>query len=178
MQGIQRKDGEISSMFVAVKRMAWRYGQIGLAEPDDLCQAVMLKYLKKKNREETTMGWLYKAVHSAAMDAGRRAGREAKVVWRDNDVDGVRSVCEREDQAGYLLMNGRYIVQDIEIDVMPKLKNMLSKLSNPLRQVLVLYASGYSYLEIADMTRASIGTVRSRLYYARSRAKVLLGDME
>ena len=39
---------------------------------------------------------------------------------------------------------------------------------------LLLYAQGYDYGEIAAMTHASIGTVKSRLHYSRKRLKRLL----
>lgn len=179
MQGMQRTDGEIGSMFEAAKRMAGRYGRIGLLEPDDVVQSAMLKLLNKNDGRQTTIGWLYKVVRSAAMDAGRCAARDARAVWRNEDEDGVRCVCERADEHGYLHMHGTYIgrKEDVEIDLMSQLKDMLGKLSDPLRQVLVLHSEGFSYQEIASLTGANIGTVRSRLHYARKKAKDLLGDM-
>lgn len=178
MQGMQRTDGEISSMFEAAKHMARRYGRIGLQEPDDVVQSAMLKLLNKNDGRQTTMGWLYKVVRSAAMDAGRSATRDARAIWLD-DEESVRCVCERADEHGYLHMRGTYIgrKEEVEIDLMAQLKNVLGKLSEPLRQVLVLHSEGFSYREIALLTGANIGTVRSRLHYARKKAKDLLGDV-
>jgi len=39
---------------------------------------------------------------------------------------------------------------------------------------LWLYAEGYDYGEIAAMTGAKVGTVKSRIHYARNRLKLLL----
>ena len=178
MHEVQCSTEEIGSMFVAAKRMACRYGQIGLAEPDDIIQAAMIKLLKKDDGRKPTLGWLYRAVHSSAMDAGRSAAREKQYMWQDSP-DDPRLVCERADQYGCLRFHSGYVVREesCEIDLMPRLKNMLSKLSQPLKQVLVLYSEGYSYQDIARLTNTNIGTVRSRLHYARRRAKSLLGNM-
>lgn len=178
MQEVERSMTEISSMFMAAKRMARRYGQIGLIEPDDIVQCAMLKLLRKQDGRYPTLGWLYKAVRCSALDAGRIASRDERVIW-NHPQDDLRRVCEKADQYGHLQMHGTYVMRenDLEIDLMPRLKNMLEKLSKPLRQVLVLYSQGYSYQEISRLTNTNIGTVRSRLYYARRRAKGLLGDM-
>src|SRR5271154_4587742 len=114
----------------------------------------MLKFLKKREQSQGIMSWMYKAVRSAAMDAGRSTSRELRAVMLDQDGESDSSICEQADEYGCLYLNGNYIVreEDIEIDVMPQLKNMLSKLSKPLRQVLVLYSEGYNYQEIAAMT--------------------------
>jgi RNA polymerase sigma-70 factor (ECF subfamily) len=165
-------------MFMAAKRMARQYGQIGLAEPDDIIQSAMVKLLKKDDGRKPTLGWLYRAVHSSAMDAGRSASRDKQMICNESS-DDPRLVCERADQCSCLRFHGGYIVREesCEIDLMPRLKNMLEKLSKPLKQVLVLYSEGYSYQEIARLTNTNIGTVRSRLHYARRRAQDLLGDM-
>ncbi|HEY9871057.1 MAG TPA: sigma factor-like helix-turn-helix DNA-binding protein [Candidatus Obscuribacterales bacterium] len=51
---------------------------------------------------------------------------------------------------------------------------MLDRLSEPLAKVLVLHVQGLSFKEIAELTGANIGTVRSRLHYARKRARQLM----
>lgn len=180
MYELQRTDAEINSIFAAAKRMARRYGRIGIQEPDDICQDALLKVLRKNNGRSPHASWLYTVVHNTAMDAGRKAVKEERVIWRDRDEADLSSVCERADQDGYFhnsITRSAGSVEDVEIDLLPQLKNMLSKLRKPLRQVLVLYSEGHSYAAIAAMTGTNIGTVRSRLHYARKRAKDLLGDI-
>lgn len=178
MQEIERSTAEISSLLLTAKRMACRYGQIGLAEPDDIAQNSMLKLLRKPAGNHTTRGWLFMAVRCSAVDAARKASRERRFLCQNYEVDLGR-LCEQIDEYCYLGASAPYVVREdcIEIDLMPRLKNMLEKLSKPLKQVLVLHAEGYSYQEIARLTNTNIGTVRSRLHYARRRAKNLLGDM-
>jgi len=179
MRGLRQTNGEIGSSFQVAKRMARRYGRIGLQEPDDIAQNAMLKLLNRKDDRQPTMGWLYKTVRSAAMDAGRQAARDARYLWRPGDDDSLSSLWERADENGWVHMNGKYVIREehIDMDLMPRLQNMLAMLTMPLRQVLVLYSEGYSYQEIAAVTKANIGTVRSRLHYARKRAKDLLDDL-
>ena len=50
----------------------------------------------------------------------------------------------------------------------------LGKLSEPQRTVFLLSSEGLSYKEIADATQCNIGTVMSRLFYARKQLQELL----
>lgn len=179
MQVIEHGTVEMSSMLAAAKQMARRYGQIGVLEPDDIAQNAMLKLLKKKDEPMPTLGWLYMAVRSSAVDAGRRASREQRALpyWVQGNT---KVVAEHNGEYGYSPAFTVYSVSDgdNEIDLLPRLKNVFGKLSGPLKQVLMLYSQGYSYEEIARLTNTKLGTVRSRLHYARRRAKGLLSGLE
>jgi len=180
MQGIQRPHGEVSSMVRAANRMARKYGQIGNCLPEDIAQEAMIKLLKRKGDREPTIGWLYKTVRSAAYDAGRRHQREAQHCCSFIDTEQFRGVCELADDDGYVFTGGTYLPQreeEHDPDLLPRLKEMLLQLTEPLRDVLVLYADGLTYEQIAERTRTKIGTVRSRIHYARKRARLLMGDL-
>lgn len=179
MDGTQTANDEISAIYVAAKHMAGKYGRIGLLDPEDLTQQVMLKVLKANN-SSPSIAWLLTVVRNAAYDAMRSATREAKYLSRVDDLDGALSICERADEDGYVhnrRIHPETAADDMEIDLMPHIKNMLQNLSKPQRQVLVLYSEGWSYEEISRLTGANVGTVRSRLHYARRRARNLLGDV-
>ncbi|HEY9758790.1 MAG TPA: RNA polymerase sigma factor [Oculatellaceae cyanobacterium] len=179
MQGIENVATEMSLMLVAAKQMARRYGQIGVCEPDDIAQNAMLKLLKKRADRLPTLGWLYMAVRCSAIDAGRRASREMRVLHYQLNCN-TRVVAEHGKEYSYSPVFTAYSVSEdeSEIDLMPRLKGVLDKLSAPLKQVLVLYSEGNSYEEIARLTNTKLGTVRSRLHYARRRAKGLLSGIE
>jgi RNA polymerase sigma factor (sigma-70 family) len=178
MQDVERSKVDIGSVLFEAKRFARRYGRIGLAEPDDIVQNAMLKLLCRRDGRHLSLGLLYTAVRCAAFDAGRKASRESQYVFHDRP-DEQRTVYEGADENGYRSGLDSCVADqdDIETDLTPGLKNMLEKLRKPLRQVLLLHSEGYSYREIAQLTNVNIGTVRSRLHYARRRAKSLLGDM-
>lgn len=82
MQGIENAASEMSSMLVTAKRMARKYGQIGVCEPDDIAQNAMLRLLKREDEQPPTFGWLHLAVRYSALDAGRRATRDRRLVYR------------------------------------------------------------------------------------------------
>lgn len=178
MQGIENAPNEMSSMLVTAKRMARKYGQIGVCEPDDIAQIAMLRVLNRKDKQPPTFGWLHLAVRYSALDAGRRASHDQRLVyrWQSN----TKVVAEQSELSSYASGFDAGAVSDdkSEIDLVPHLKNVLSKLSRPLKQVLLLYSEGHSYEEIAQLTNVKIGTVQSRLHYARRRAKKLLAGLE
>ena len=152
MKKIQRSIDGISSILSEVKKMASRYRQIGLAEPEDIVQEAMLKVLKKKDKNAIGHGWLYLAVQSSARDAGRKASRDRRLIQKS----AVLSVSEPTVSYGERLI------------LRSEAEDNLSRLSKPQREALVLFAEGHEYEEIARMTDAKIGTVRSRLYSRRS----------
>jgi RNA polymerase sigma-70 factor (ECF subfamily) len=62
-------------------------------------------------------------------------------------------------------------------ELQEKLNAALLKLSEPHRLVVVLHdVQGQSHEEIADIMDCNIGTVRSRLFYARQQLQALLSD--
>lgn len=153
-------NSDLQAVIRETQRLASKYGQIGIVDSDDIVQEVMIKVLKKVDGKPTR-GWLYMAVRSCAGDAGRamQRGKRPALVNYDEKV---------------LAVPGK---QPAEVDLLPRMKDMLNKLTTDARQVLVLHVEGYSAKEIAVVTGTKGGTVRSRLFYARRRAKELLSDL-
>lgn len=179
MQKVQEPaDLTISLIMKMAKKMARRYGQIGITEPDDLVQMAMLKVLKKNPEEPVTFGWLSRVVRTAAADAGRNASRQISPSWLDDSDREAHSVCENANEQGYLHTSGIHAVKEtaIEFDVIPQVKKMLTELPPEQRQALVLQAEGHSCQEIARLTGTNVGTVRTRVFYGRRKAKLLLAD--
>ncbi|MEW6324575.1 MAG: sigma-70 family RNA polymerase sigma factor [Nitrospirota bacterium] len=114
--------------------------------------------------------WLYRIVTNLCVDHFRRAGRaplpmeppagseeeEAPMQWADPGA-------EAPDQAAY------------RSELRGALEGAFAHLSAPHRAVMVLReVEGLSYEEIAEVMGSSIGTVMSRLHYARKRLQALL----
>ncbi|MGE0266611.1 MAG: RNA polymerase sigma factor [Candidatus Obscuribacterales bacterium] len=176
----------MSSFFQAARKMSTRYGRLGIAEPDDLLQAAMLKLLNKNDGRDANLAWIYRVVHSSAMDAGRQAARERRVMFYDRLYDRSRTdlspIYERvQPLAGsYLVHEPEQEIDseiDLEIYLLPRLKDLFSRLSKPHAQVLLLYLEGHSYEEISDLTGVRKGTVRSRLHHARKQARLLFWEL-
>lgn len=181
MQKIQRSKEEFSSILSTVMRMSRSYGRIGLLESEDIAQEVMMKVLRKTDGKVANSRWLYRLVHSSAMDAGRKAVREKRFLSRDLLEEELQLVSENADKIGYAVNFGNSrdygAAQDLELDMESALKDVEQKLSPAMLQTLLLHCEGYPYEEIASMTGAKIGTVRSRLHHARKRMRVLLGEV-
>lgn len=183
MQEVQRSTDEISSMFDLVNRMARRYGRIGTIEPDDIVQNAMVKLLNRSDDRPPTTGWLFMTVRSVAFDAYRARTRERRYLadldYRSDEAGVSKCVCERADESRYVHTRGTYILSREEHDpeMLLQLNEVLQRLSEPLRDVLLLYADGLSYEQIAEKTKTKIGTVRSRLYHARKYAQQMLAEL-
>jgi len=62
-------------------------------------------------------------------------------------------------------------------ELQERLNEALLKLSEPHRLVVTLHdVQGLSHEEIADIMDCNIGTVRSRLFYARQQLQAYLSD--
>ena len=109
-----------------------------------------------------------RVVSNAALDLGRSRGRRETL--------SLDSPLEESAQQGLLSADesGRGLER---ADLRRLLDRALANLSEVQRQTFVLYAdAGLSYREVAQATGASIGTVMSRLYYARQKLRAFLGD--
>jgi RNA polymerase sigma-70 factor, ECF subfamily len=111
--------------------------------------------------------WLLRVVYNAALDLGRHRGRRE-----------MRSLDADSEQANAALMVHEEAGQGLEqADLRQSLDAALATLSNVQRQTFVLHADAeLTYREIAEVMCTSIGTVMSRLYYARQKLRVLLHE--
>jgi RNA polymerase sigma-70 factor (ECF subfamily) len=108
-------------------------------------------------------------VSNAALDLGRQRGRRDVLSLNgaaSGDGEAWHPVCINNPTAG--------LEQE---DLRRALMGALATLSEAQRQTFVLHAeAGLSYREVADALEISIGTVMSRLYYARQRLRAHLGE--
>jgi RNA polymerase sigma-70 factor (ECF subfamily) len=121
----------------------------------------VLRNLKQFRAQSTFRTWLLRIVSHAALDLGRsRRRREARFV--DSLTDHASNGVTMQDA-----MNGTELRQLLE--------QALATMPEAQRQTFVLHLDGeLSYQEIAETLALPIGTVMSRLYYARQKLKELL----
>jgi RNA polymerase sigma-70 factor (ECF subfamily) len=100
---------------------------------------------------------------------GRQRGRrETLSLDTSSGVDGVASELLTADETGRGLERA---------DLRGVLNEALATLSEAQRRTLVLHAhAGLSDREVAQAMRTSIGTVLSRLYYARQKLRAYLSE--
>jgi RNA polymerase sigma-70 factor, ECF subfamily len=113
--------------------------------------------------------WLLRVVYNAALDLGRHRGRrEMRSLDAGSGVEETHAGLLVHDEAGQGLE---------QADLRQSLDAALATLSDVQRQTFVLHADAeLTYREIAEVMGTSIGTVMSRLYYARQKLRVLLHE--
>lgn len=104
--------------------------------------------------------WLYRIARNQSAEFWRQR-------WKDAQVTEALSENAVEAETGVESM----------VDDMPQLHACLVKLPLPQREALTLfYLEDMSYEEIAAISGCSVGTVRSRLHYGKTRLKELMEE--
>lgn len=112
--------------------------------------------------------WLLRIVTNASLDAGRKRRRRKILTLDDGENGGIEAAVEHDPSAG---LNRE--------DLRRTLNAALEKLSDSIRSTFILRAeAGLSYEEIAACQGVPIGTVMSRLYYARQKLQAYLEGAE
>ena len=163
--------GGLEELFQRYRGLAYRVAHRLLGNEADALDAVQEGFIKALTHLDGFQGrstfktWLLRVVSNAALDLGRQRGR-------------------RETQSLETLANGDsqepLIQQDPSVglhrrDLRRLLEMALAQLPEAQRQTFVLHADAeLSYREVAEVLGISIGTVMSRLYYARQKLRAFL----
>jgi RNA polymerase sigma-70 factor (ECF subfamily) len=161
-------------LFVRHRDVAYRVAYRLLGHEQDAQDAVqdaLLKavaHLRDFDGRSGFRTWLLRIVHNAALDAGRRRRRRQPVLALSEDELGGREPAIDDDPAQELYRQ----------DLRRMLDKALDRLNPKIRATLVLFAEAeQSYKEIAEILDVPIGTVMSRLSYARQKLQSYL-DLE
>jgi RNA polymerase sigma-70 factor (ECF subfamily) len=101
--------------------------------------------------------WLYRIAHGKAMLAARRAGRDPVIT---NDVE---YLAEQEEDVSF------------SPEQAARIHAALDRLDPPYREVLVLrFLEELNYEDISEIVGCPVGTVRSRIHYAKAHLQRLL----
>jgi RNA polymerase sigma-70 factor (ECF subfamily) len=147
------------------------------AEAWDLSQEVFIKAWHALPRFEAKARfstWLYRIAHNAVYDWTRK--RKIESAGELNDEIFER---ERIDSASFTTPAGGQSPADSMAhgELRMKIQIALGKLSPEHREVVILKdVQGLSYKEIAEAMSSTLGTVMSRLFYARQKLQALLKD--
>ncbi len=147
------------------------------ADAWDISQDVFIKAWHALPRFEAKARfstWLYRIAHNAVYDWTRK--RKIESVGELNDEIFER---ERIDSASFTTPSGGEMPDQSmsQGELRHKIQAALNKLSPEHREVVLLKdVQGLSYKEIADAMSSTLGTVMSRLYYARQKLQTLLKD--
>jgi len=158
--------------------VAWRLLRDEDAALDIVQDAFVRAYeqLEKLRGEARFYPWLRRIAVNLSIDRLRHIKRGVEVALDEHRVGGG----DENSEAGAAVMVARSgsesPVQRAEMsEFSTALQSALLKLSDSHRAVFMLHAAeGMSYKEIADALDVNIGTVMSRLFYARKRLQELL----
>lgn len=147
------------------------------ADAWDLAQEVFIKAWQALPRFEAKARfstWLYRIAHNVVYDWARK--RKIQSAGELNDEIFER---DRIDPAAVTTPSGGDSPDTTMShgELREKIEAALGKLSPEHREAVVLKdVQGLSYKEIADVMGSNIGTVMSRLFYARQKLQTLLKD--
>ena len=164
----------LDELFRRYRGVAYRVAYRLLGRDADALDAVqdafvkVLTHLDRFRGRSSFKTWLLRIVSNAALDHGRRRRRETRAPQTPAGDPTDRFV------------PASLPAPDTELtraDLRHKIDAALGRLPDSQRQTFVLHVhGGLSYREVAQVLGVSIGTVMSRLFYARQKLKTLLAD--
>lgn len=147
------------------------------ADAWDLSQEVFLKVwraLPKFESRAKFSTWLYRITHNVVYDWMRKRKIDSDGEMDDNLLDaadiaaGSRTSPSRTARPDKALQNA---------ELGSRINEALATLKEEHREVILLReVQGFDYKEIAKIMDCSLGTVMSRLFYARKKLQTLLAD--
>lgn len=163
----------LDELFLRYRDAAYRVAYRLLNNPDDALDAVQdgfikaLTHLRGFEYRCTFKTWLLRVVSNAALDLGRQRRRR----------DELNAVATRraELEGGVTPDHADPGREAEESDLREALAAALMLLPEAQRRTFVLHVDGgLSYRDVAEAMNISIGTVMSRLFYARQKLKGIL----
>jgi RNA polymerase sigma-70 factor (ECF subfamily) len=165
----------LDELFRRYRQPAYRVAYRLLGHEADALDAVQEGFIKALTHLHGFQGrssfktWLLRVVSNAALDLGRQRNRRDAV-----SLDAPHASDLRDSRLLTADEAGRRLERD---DLRHQLDKALDCLSDVQRQTFVLFADGeLTYREIAEVMHTSIGTVMSRLFYARRKLRNYLNE--
>jgi RNA polymerase sigma-70 factor, ECF subfamily len=161
----------LEELFQRYRGLAYRVAHRLLGNEADALDAVQEGFIKALTHLEGFQGrstfktWLLRVVSNAALDLGRQRGRREM-----QSLEALAGSDSQEPLTQHDPAQGLY-----RQDLRRVLDRALAQLPEAQRQTFVLHADAeLSYREVAEVLGISIGTVMSRLYYARQKLRAHL----
>lgn len=133
----------------------------------DLLQDTTLKALDNEDKytaETNFKGWVFTIMRNIFINNYRRQVRSATVVDTTEDLYHLNL----SQESGLSTPEGSFAAKEIS--------NAIQNFSEEYRVPFSMYVAGYKYSEIADKMGLPLGTVKSRIFFARKRLQTLLKD--
>ncbi len=132
---------------------------------NDLIQETMFKALKNEDRyvhDKNLRSWLFTIMKNTFINQYRREKSRQKMEAEVKDVGSYASA-KVENETGLDL----YVMRS-------DIHKALLKLNSKYRVPFILFYKGFKYTEIAKRLNLPLGTIKSRIYFAR---KILMEEL-
>lgn len=139
---------------------------------DDIVQTVFISLYRNMHRidpVENLRPYVYRMVRNRCYDELRSQGRYQKISLDDEPAEMWVSFTAAQDETPHSEDVAHWLLLHLEV------REAIDRLPELQRQTLILYAEEeMSYVEIAEAMNCSIGTVKSRLFYAKRTLRQLV----
>ena len=134
---------------------------------EDLLQDTTLRALDNKDKYYENVnfkGWVFTIMHNLFVNNYR------KIVRRQTFIDKTDNLYHLNlpQDSGFDTPNGAFTVKEIN--------KAIDSFTDEYKVPFSMHVSGYKYQEIADHLGLPIGTVKSRIYFARQRLQNMLKE--
>lgn len=133
----------------------------------DLLQDTTLKALDNESKyvDNTNFkGWVFTIMRNIFINNYRQTVRKATVIDQTEDLYHL-NICQ---DSGFANPEGSYAVKEINA--------ALESFSDDYRIPFNMYVAGYKYSEIAEKMNLPLGTIKSRIFFARKSLRAQLKD--
>lgn len=155
---------ELKTATVVLKPHAMRLTR-DINDAEDLIQETIVRALNNEDKFQqgtNIRAWLFTIMKNIFINDYRKKAKRNTVIDTTDNL--------------YFLNSSTTISNTAERSfVMNDIRNALMKISNELRVPFMMHHKGYKYHEIAEQLNLPLGTVKSRIFFARKELTAILG---
>lgn len=162
---------DLSQRLIAIQTNMFNFAYMLTSNRDDandLVQDTALKVLSNQDKfsdNSNFKGWVLTIMRNIFINNYRKAVRTSTVIDRSTDLYQLNL----PQDSGLQTPEGAITVSEVT--------DVLNQFEKEYRDPFMMHLKGYKYAEIAEYTHIPIGTVKSRIFFARQRLQKILKDM-
>lgn len=133
----------------------------------DLLQDTMLKVLDNEEKFAENVnfkGWVFTIMRNIFINNYRKKVRSATIIDSTEDFYHLNL----SQESGFETPEGSYATKEITA--------VINTFTDEYKVPFTMYIAGYKYSEIAEKLSLPLGTVKSRIFFARKRLQKILKD--
>lgn len=138
------------------------------ADAQDVLQEASITAYRKRSmldNAEKFKSWMSTILYNTFINGYRSRKRRKTLLEEKKGVDGYFFNKEKVNNQGYETL----LAQDI--------KHLTKKVGKNSMETFLLYLKGYSYKEISADKDIAVGTVKSRIHFARTKLRTMINSM-